>query len=99
MTTKLVERDERTVAIENASYRLAYLILSFGLLLSTMYRSFFRHEASWDLLGLVLLGGAVTTLYRQNYRALPRRWLLVSLSAMALAAALAAIIAFAVRNS
>jgi len=47
-------RNQRTIAIENAGYRWAYLTLSFGLLPSTAYRAFIRHEASWDLLRLVI---------------------------------------------
>jgi len=97
MTTKLVEKDERTIAVENASYRLAYLVLSFGLLLSTMYRALVRDEASWDLLGLVILGGAVSTFYQHNYRILSRRWLLLSLAAAVAAAVVAVIIVLAMR--
>ena len=49
MSANLVQRDERTTAIENASYRWAYLFLSFGLLLVVAYRSFARQESPWDL--------------------------------------------------
>ena len=31
-TPQAVERDERTVAVENASYRWAYLVLTYALL-------------------------------------------------------------------
>ena len=92
MRSAKVVKDERTVAVENASYRWAYLVLSYGLLLSTAYRGFVRNEASWDLLGLIVLGGAVSTLYQRNFRTLPRRWLLVSAAAALLAAVLAAVI-------
>jgi len=44
-----VERDERTVAVENASYRWAYLLLTYALLVDVMYRSLVRHEASPDI--------------------------------------------------
>ena len=57
MTSAIVERDERTTALENSGYRWSYLVLSFGLLLIVAYRSFARGEASWDLIGLVLVGG------------------------------------------
>ena len=36
-TAPSVQRDERTVAVENASYRWAYLFLSFGLLALVAY--------------------------------------------------------------
>jgi hypothetical protein len=54
-----VDRDERTIAVENASYRWAYMFMSFGLLLLVGYRSFVHHESSWDLFALVILGGGV----------------------------------------
>ena len=49
-----VLRDERTVAVEEASYRVAYMFLSFALLLDVMYRGMVRGEAAWDLIGLVI---------------------------------------------
>jgi len=93
---KSVVKDERTIAIENASYRWSYLVLSYGLLLSTAYRAFIRNEASWDLLALVVVGGAISTLYQRNFRALPQRWLLVSAVAVVLAGVLAALIVLAI---
>ncbi len=36
--------------IENVSYRLGYTVAVFALLLSVMYRSFYRNDPSWDLL-------------------------------------------------
>jgi hypothetical protein len=82
-------RDERTVATENASYRWAYLVLSFGLLLSTAYRAFVRHEPAWDLIALVILGGAVTTFYQGRSRVLSQRWVVVSAAAALLALVIA----------
>jgi hypothetical protein len=69
-----VDRDERTVSVENASYRWAYLLLSFALLVDVALRSFLYREAAWDLLGLVVAGGAVTTAYQAGQRVLTRRW-------------------------
>ena len=60
----MVQRDERTIAVENASYRSAYLFLSYGILALVAYRSFVLHESGWDLLALVILGGVVTTAYQ-----------------------------------
>ncbi|MGZ8376073.1 MAG: hypothetical protein ACXW0Z_02425 [Gemmatirosa sp.] len=50
--------------LEHAGYRWAYLVVSFGLLVSVAYRSVVRRESSWDLLSLVLLGGIVLTVAR-----------------------------------
>ena len=86
------QRDERTVTIENASYRWGYLVLSFGLLVSAAFRGFARGESSWDLLGLVGLGGVVTTVYQSRGRVLSRRWLMMSLTALTLALAIGALV-------
>jgi hypothetical protein len=61
---RLLERDEREVGVDRAADRLAYVVLSFGLLAVVAYRSFVDGVASWELLGLVLLGGVVSTAYR-----------------------------------
>lgn len=72
MTPAMVERDERVVMVENASYRLACSVVSFGLLLDVIYRSWVRHETAWDLFGLVILGGVVATVYQGGNQALGR---------------------------
>lgn len=92
MTAHGVVRDERTVATENASYRWSYLVLSFGLLASTLYRSVVRHEAAWDLLALVVLGGVVATVLQGAGRVLTRRWVAVSAATVVLAACVAALV-------
>jgi hypothetical protein len=94
----IVERDERAIVVENASYRWAYLVQAFGLLLIVAWRSFERHESSWDLLALVILGGAVATIYQAAHHVLGRRWALLTFATMALAAAVAAIAVFAGRR-
>ncbi len=92
MTATPILRDERTIAIENASYRWAYLVLSFGLLASTAYRGFARNESAWDLLALVMLGGAVTTFYQGSRRVLSRRWGVASAAAVLLALVLGVVL-------
>jgi hypothetical protein len=97
MTTQPIMRDERTVATENASYRWAYLVLSFGLLVSTAYRAFARHESAWDLLALVILGGVVTTFYQGSRQVLSRRWAVASAAAALLALVFAVVLVLARR--
>jgi len=92
MTTPPIMRDERTVATENASYRWAYLVLSFGLLVSTAYRAFVRHDSAWDLLALVILGGAVATFYQGRGRVLSQRWAVASGVAALLALVIAVVL-------
>jgi hypothetical protein len=90
-TTPVVERDERTVAVENSSYRWAYLFLSFGLLGLVAYRSFVHHESPWDLMALVVLGGLLTAGYQWFHKVLTAGWAVTCLLTVAAAGALAAI--------
>lgn len=89
MSNPTIIRDERTVAVENASYRWAYLLLSFGILASVAYRGFVRNESSWDLLALVIGSGLVATFYQTNHQILTRRWALWGVGAMLLAVVIA----------
>ena len=94
MTPMSVQRDERTVAVENASYRWGYLLMSFGVLVSVAYRSFARGESNWDLLALVVLGGLVPNVYQGANHVLTRRWALTSVVTLVAAAIVAAIVTF-----
>ena len=94
MKDQPIIRDERTITVENSSYRWAYLLLSFGLLAVVAYRSFAWREASWDLMALVILGGVVTTLYQWSHRVLSRRWVFMAITTGLLAAVVAVVIVF-----
>ena len=87
MKSEIVARDERTTTVENAGYRWAYLLLSYGLLLSVAYRAFVGRESNWDLLGLVVLSGLVTTFYQAANRVLSRQWAVLTIATVLLAAA------------
>jgi hypothetical protein len=93
----LVLRDERETLVDRAADRLAYLVLSFGLLAIVAYRSFADGAASWDLLGLVVLGGLLGTLYRLAQRAVSREWTIVAMGTAVVALVVAAVVAFATR--
>jgi hypothetical protein len=97
MTTQAYVRDERTAFVENASYRWGYMLLSYGLLVSTAYRAFVLEQQSWDLLGLVILGGAVTTVYQGRQRVLTERWALLSAVGAVLALVIAAVLVVMMR--
>ncbi len=92
------ESDERTVAVENASYRLGYFLLYCGLLYDGLYRTIVRHEAPWDLLALVIVSGAVCTLYQAHQKALThgraKKMLLIALFWGVLGAIMGAIMAW-----
>ena len=92
-TPEVVERDERTVAVENASYRWAYGVLTFALLVDVMYRSLFRHEAAWDLMALVVVGGVIITVYQARQRTLAQGWVMKVVLVGCVTAVFAAILA------
>jgi len=94
MTGDDVVRDERTLSVENASYRWGYLFLAYGVLLIAAYRGLVQRVASWELLALVIVSGLVTTLYQGRHRVLTGRWAAVALGAVILAALLGAGIVF-----
>ena len=85
--------DERTVVIENASYRWGYLVMSYGLLLLVAYRSLLGGESSWDLLGLVIVGGLVPSAYQGANHVLTRRWTITQLAAIGAGLVIAALVA------
>ncbi len=88
-----VERDERTLAVENASYRLAYALLSYALLIDVMYRGLVRHEAAWDILALVIGGGAFLTIHQARQKIFARGWFIKATLVACVAAIIAAIVA------
>ncbi len=73
MTSSAVHRDERTVAVENHSYRWAFHVFAYGLLAIVAYRSYTADEAAWDLLALVVIGGSVASLYQWTHNVLTKQ--------------------------
>jgi hypothetical protein len=90
---ELTARDEREAAVDRAADRLAYLVLSFGLLLLAAYRSFVDRVDSFDLLLLVIAGGGVGLVYRLSRRAVTGRSVAVIAATMLLALLVAGAIA------
>ncbi len=68
--TPEVESDERTVAVENASYRWGWLLLYLAVLFDGCYRVYVRQEAPIDLLLLAIGSGAFCTLYQAHQKVL-----------------------------
>lgn len=97
MKEESIIHDERTVAVENASYRWGYMLLSFGLLAIVAYRGFARQESNWDLMGLVILSGLVTTVYQAMHRIMAPRWGWAALVIGLLSAAIAAVVVLLLR--
>ncbi|MBD3267837.1 hypothetical protein GF373_14305 [bacterium] len=93
--SQTVERDERTVAVENASYRWAYIVVSYALLIDVIYRGYVLQEAAWDLLGLVIAGGAVCSIYQARQKIVSRRWILEAVLIACLGGVVAGLVVFA----
>jgi len=90
-------RDEREAAVEQGGDRLAYIVVSYGLLLIIAYRSFVERQASWDLLALVVVGGIVSVGYRMRRRGLSRNALVLVGLTIAIAVVVGALGALGVR--
>lgn len=88
--------DERTRAVENASYRSAYLVLTYGLLAVVAYRGLVLDEANWDLLALVIAGGAIALGYQAFHRTVSRRTLMVGTISALVAGAVAILLSLIV---
>jgi hypothetical protein len=94
---QLLARDEREASVDRAGDRLAYLVVSYGLLLVVAYRSFVDRQPSWELLALVIVGGLAGTAYRLWHRAFTREAALVIGLTIVVALAVGALVALAVR--
>lgn len=67
-----IQRDERTITVENSSFSLGYKFVCFALLFDVAYRSFKNGETSWDLMAIVILSGVLTTAYQFRNKILNR---------------------------
>lgn len=92
----LVNRDEREQAVDLAADRLSFLVVAYGALVIAAYRSFALNEVAWDLLGLVVVGGAAGLVYRIRSGVTNRPWTIVLGVTIVLAAVAAALIALGV---
>jgi hypothetical protein len=98
MKAKNIERDERTLVVENASYKVGFQVLAYGLLVLVMIRSYFFNQSSWDLLGLAVFGGLAATAYQAYHRILSRRMVWGLLVLMILSAGVAALVVLLLNN-
>lgn len=97
MRTQPVFRDERTVIVENTSYRLAYVVMSFGLLAIIAYRSLVLQQNSWELLAVILAGGLTAALYQGFKQIITPRWS-IGIVAAGIGAAMLAFILMLILN-
>ena len=74
MNENPVVRDERTLAVEDRSFRFAYTLLVFGLLLDIAYRLWVQGKLNWDLMALVVVSVILGLAYQATKKTLPHRW-------------------------
>ncbi len=75
LNNNIVEKDERTMYIENSSYKYGYLFTAFALLINIAYRSFNFNEAPWDLFGIIIISGFVMSIYQYKHNILEKTWI------------------------
>lgn len=95
---RFMVRDEREQRTDLAADRLGFLVLSFGLLAIVAYRSFVEGVASWELLGLILVSGVVSGVYRLQQGVLTRPAVLVLLAVAMIGLVVAGIVATGARG-
>ena len=66
-----VVRDERTVAVENASLKWSYIVLCIALFIDMVFRALVLNEPAWDLMLLIFFSSAIGTIYQIRKKALP----------------------------
>jgi uncharacterized membrane protein YsdA (DUF1294 family) len=74
MIKKMINKDERTTFIENASFSFGYKFLAFALLIDIMYRSFRFNESPWDLFAIIITSGFVMSAYQYKHKILGKSW-------------------------
>ena len=79
MNEKPVMTDERTDAVVGTSCRLAYLVLSFGVLTIAVVRTLAFRQVCLDLLGLYFVSNVVGLAYQRvkHVQVIPWRWILL----------------------
>ena len=88
MKNQNIIEDERTIAVQNASYRLTNVVFTFGLLIIALYRSVVFKQSCWDLLGLAFLGGLVATIHQASHRILSQHHAILIVKVSLLGAAM-----------
>lgn len=73
-TEQTLKRDERTVAVENASFKWAWYFLVWPLTIAALYRQHVRHEEVGDLIALVCISSAIAIVYQYRHNVMVSYW-------------------------
>ncbi|MDP2857121.1 MAG: DUF6442 family protein [Bacillota bacterium] len=86
--------DERSESVQHKGQSIGFTVMSFLLVADVMYRSWAMNQASWDLLGIVVIGGLVSAVYNMRQGILTQRhWRLKAIT-IVVAALIAAALVF-----
>jgi hypothetical protein len=88
-----ISRGEHQSHVDLVADRLAYLVVSYDLLAVVAYRGFNGAGPTWDLLGLVILGGIVGMAYRLARGVLAGRWVALVLITILIGIVVGAVLA------
>jgi hypothetical protein len=101
MKQQPIIRDERYYAVENASYKVGFIIMLFGAFFIGIVRSALFHQNVWDLLGLALLGSLAATIYQIRKKVVPYtiKTLILMLVLCLVTAVVAGLIVFWIKNT
>ncbi len=66
-----IVRDERYYAVENASYRVGFIIMLFGTMILCAIHSALFQQSTWDFFGLAFLSAMVATVYQIRQKIVP----------------------------
>ncbi len=93
-------RDERYYAVENASYKIGFLIFTYGLFALILIRSLVFHQSNWDLFALIIVASGAATIYQGVHKILPFPWkkLILYMIAVAVLAAVTTWLLVSVRK-
>ena len=71
---QLCKRDERTVAVENASFKWAWYFLVWPLTIAALYRQEVWNEEVGDLIALVCISSAIAIVYQYRHKVVVSYW-------------------------
>ena len=88
MKNQPIVRDERYFAVENASFRIGYLILAFGSMVLIILRSILFQQSNWDFFVLIIISSLAATIYqvRNKIISMSRKWVYIMIASAILGA-------------
>ena len=101
MKQEPIVRDERFYVVENASYRLGYIIMLFGTMALCTVHSALYQQSVWDFFGLAFLSSLAVTVYQIRKNILPYtiKTLILMFVLVVVTSALAGLAVFWIKNA